>query len=80
LAKRSKMPPDVNQRAKAVVDFGTGQRTPEPEKVKDRAAIARGHLGGLIGGRARAAKITPAERSASASQAANARWERARAE
>jgi hypothetical protein len=78
--KRSPMPPNPNQRAKAVVDSATGQRTPEPEKVKDPAAIARGHLGGLIGGHARAAKMTPAERSASASQAAKARWERARAE
>jgi hypothetical protein len=74
----SKMPRDPNQRAKAVVDFATGHCTPEPERVKDPAAIARGHLGGLIGGHARAAKMTPAERSASASQAAKARWEKAR--
>jgi hypothetical protein len=76
--QRSKMPRDPNQRAKGVVDFATGQSTPAPEKVKDPAAIARGHLGGLIGGHARAAKMTPAERSASASQAAKARWEKAR--
>jgi hypothetical protein len=76
--QRSKMPRDPNQRAKTIVDFATGQRSPEAEKVKDPAAIARGHLGGLIGGHARAAKMTPAERSASASQAAKARWEKAR--
>jgi hypothetical protein len=76
--KRSPMPRDPNERAKAVVDFATGQRTPESAPVKDPAAIARGHLGGIKGGAARAAKMTAAERSASASKAAKARWEQAR--
>ncbi|MEX0629647.1 MAG: histone H1 [Chloroflexota bacterium] len=76
--KRSPMPRDPNQRAKAVVDFATGQRAPTPERVKDPAAIARGHLGGIKGGMARAAKMTAAERSESARRAANARWERER--
>ena len=76
--KRSPMPRDPNQRAKAVVDFATGQRAPEPERVKDPAAIARGHLGGIKGGKARAAKMTAAERSESARRAANARWKRER--
>jgi len=76
--KRSPMPRDPNQRAKAVVDLATGQRAPEPERVKDPAAIARGHLGGIKGGKARAAKMTAAERSESARRAANARWERER--
>ncbi len=75
--QRAKMPRDPNQRAKAVVDFATGQRSPEPVRAKDPAAIARGHKGGLIGGRARAAKMTAEERSASARKAAKARWERA---
>jgi hypothetical protein len=72
------MPRDPNQRAKAVVDFATGQRSAEPVREKDPAAIARGHLGGIKGGAARAAKLTAAERSASASKAAKARWERER--
>jgi hypothetical protein len=76
--KRSPMPRDPNQRAKAVVDLATGQRSPEPVREKDPAAIARGHLGGIKGGAARAAKLTAAERSASASKAAKARWERER--
>jgi hypothetical protein len=76
--KRSPMPRDPNQRAKAVVDFATGQRSPEPVRQKDPAAIARGHLGGIKGGAARAAKLTAAERSASASKPAKARWERER--
>jgi len=76
--QRTKMPRDPNQRAKMIVDLATGQRSPEPQKVKDPAAIERGHKGGLIGGHARAAKMTAAERSASASTAAKARWEQAR--
>lgn len=72
--KRSPMPRDPNQRAKAVVDLASGQRSPAPVREKDPAAIARGHLGGIKGGAARAAKMTPAERSASASKAAKARW------
>ncbi len=41
---------------------------------KNEAAVALGRLGGLKGGRARAAKMSAAERSASARQAARARW------
>ena len=77
--KRAPMPRDPNQRAKMVVDLATGQRSPEPQKVKDPAAIARGHLGGLIGGKVRASRMTAEQRSASASLAAKARWERAKA-
>ena len=77
--KRTKMPRDAAQRAKMTVDLATGQVSPEPQKVKDPAAIARGHLGGLKGGHARAAKMTPAERSESARRAAKARWEREQA-
>jgi hypothetical protein len=72
--QRTKMPRDPNQLAKAVVDLATGQRSPEPVREKDPAAIARGHLGGIKGGAARAAKMTPAERTESARKAARARW------
>ncbi len=76
--KRSPMPRDPNQRAKAVVDLATGQRAPESERVKDPAAIARGHLGGVKGGKARAAKLTAEQRSESARRAAKARWAKER--
>ena len=76
--QRSRMPRDPNQRAKAIVDLATGQRTPEPIREKDPAAIARGHLGGILGGKARAAKMTAEQRSESARRAAKARWERDR--
>jgi hypothetical protein len=76
--QKTRMPRDPNQRAKLIVDLATGQAAPEPERVKDPAAIHRGHLGGIKGGKARAAKMTPAERSESARRAAKARWERDR--
>jgi hypothetical protein len=77
MPKRSRMPRDLNQRAKAVVDFATGQREPDPPaRVKDPAAVALGRRGGLVGGKARAAKLTPEERQASARKAALARWGR----
>ena len=41
---------------------------------KNPAAVALGRLGGLKGGKARAAKLTPAERKESARKAALVRW------
>jgi hypothetical protein len=41
---------------------------------KDPAAVALGRKGGLKGGKARAAKLTPEQRSAAAKKAAAARW------
>lgn len=41
---------------------------------KDPAAIALGRRGGLKGGKARAAKLTPEQRSEIAKRAASARW------
>jgi hypothetical protein len=47
-------------------------------KKKNPAAVALGRKGGKKGGPARAAKMTPEERSESARQAVTARWERYR--
>ena len=75
MAKKTKMPTDVNQRAKAIVDFATGtEDVPDPDEGKDPAAVALGRKGGLKGGKARAEKLTPEERSAAAKKAAQARW------
>ena len=75
MPKRSRMPRDPNQRAKAVVDFATGEREPDPPApVKNAAAVELGRMGGLIGGKARAANMTPEERRDSARKAALARW------
>lgn len=76
--QRNRMPRDPNQRAKAIVDLATGQREPDPAPAKDPAAIARGRLGGVIGGARRAANMTPAQRSESARKAAVARWQKER--
>jgi hypothetical protein len=46
----------------------------EPSAEKNPAAVALGHKGGLVGGVARAANMTPDERSAAAKLAAEARW------
>ncbi len=75
--------PDPMQFAIAPVEGVTGEtlveRAPLPQQpAKSPSAVARGSKGGKIGGAkggvARAAKMTPAERSASAKKAASARW------
>jgi hypothetical protein len=74
-----KRPRDVNELAAEVVREATEDESPEPESVddgKDPAAVALGRKGGLKGGKARAAKMTAAERSEAASRAARARWSR----
>ena len=77
-----KRPRDPNQLAKFLVDIVAGDiqdREPTPEeRGKDPAAVKRGRLGGIKGGKARAAKMTPAERKASALKAIKARWSRTR--
>lgn len=53
--------------------------TPRPKKIaskKNPAAVALGRLGGQKGGPARAANMTPEERSESARKAVMARWEK----
>jgi len=79
-SSKPKRPRDANQFAKAVVDLATGEAeeelppTPE-EEGKDPAAVALGRKGGKKGGKARAAKMTPEERSEAARKAAKARWD-----
>lgn len=48
----------------------------DADAVKDPAAVKRGRLGGPKGGRARAQKLTPEQRSEIARRAAEARWNR----
>jgi hypothetical protein len=43
---------------------------------KNPHAVALGRRGGVKGGKSRAAKLTPEQRSASARKAALARWEK----
>jgi hypothetical protein len=74
---RPKRPRDLNQLAKRIVDEATGQAEPEPEDTRDPAAVELGRRGGLKGGKARAAKLTPEQRSEIARKAATKRWGRA---
>lgn len=72
--KRVKLPRDPNQRAKATLDLILGEATSEPIPEKDQAAVESGRRGGLIGGKARAAKLSPERRSEIAKKAAEKRW------
>jgi hypothetical protein len=74
MQKRSSMPRDMAQLAKMVVDMATGDVPPEPVSTKNAAAVALGHLGGLKGGKARAASMTKKQRTEAAKKAARARW------
>ena len=63
---------DFSVRAFRVVQEATGQVEPKPKRTIDFKALGR--LGGLNGGRARAAKLTPERRVEIAKKAALARW------
>jgi hypothetical protein len=68
---------DVNKLAASIVDEATGEAPKlDPDEGKDPAAVALGRQGGLKGGKARAAKMTAAQRSEAARKAAQARWKR----
>jgi len=64
---------DFAQNALRVVEIATG--APLKSK-KNPAAVALGKLGGMVGGKARAEKLTPEQRRKIASDAARARWEK----
>lgn len=63
---------DVNVTAFSIVQQVTGSAKANPQK--NPAAVALGRLGGLKGGKARAANLTAKERSDIAKAAASARW------
>lgn len=75
MPKRSRMPRDVNQRAKATLELAMGERELDPEPpTKDPMAVELGRRGGLKGGIARAANLSPERRQQIAANAARARW------
>jgi hypothetical protein len=76
-------PRDPNQLAYQIMLESTGQAPkfdptrPELKPIdpaKNPHAVALGRLGGLKGGEARAAALSPRKRSAIAAKAARARW------
>jgi hypothetical protein len=73
-------PRDPNQLAYRIMLESTGQAPkydPEAEQAKKNpAAVALGRLGGLKGGKARAAALPKRKRIAIAAAAAKARWSR----
>ena len=79
MTEKRKRPRDPSQRAKLIVDIATGEVEDKPEdEGKNPAAVALGRKGGLKGGKARWANLTPEQRSEAASLAAQARWRKKR--
>jgi hypothetical protein len=75
MPKRSSKRLDINLLAKSIMEQATGQKPKEPvDEGKNPAAVALGRLGGLKGGKARAAKLTKEQRSEIAKKAAKKRW------
>lgn len=71
-----KRPRDSNQLAKFIVDVATGQESDDPVVSAESPATTFARQGGLKGGKARAAKLSPAKRRAIAVKAAKARWKK----
>lgn len=70
--KKPKRPRDPNQLAKLIVDIATGEVPDKEETVRAR----RAKVAGRAGGPARAASLTPEQRSDIARTAAAARWKK----
>lgn len=71
---------DYTQTAASIVSQSIGEGLfdgkplPDPNEGKDPKAVARGKAGGLVGGKARAEKLTAKKRSQIAKKAAKSRW------
>lgn len=78
MRKRSSTSHDFMTNARRVVEEAIGEHlngTPlEPKPAKNPHAVALGRLGGMRGGVARAASLSPRKRSQIAKRAAIARW------
>ena len=73
MAKRKKKEHDFAVTAFRVVQEATEENEEEPKPDIDYAKLGR--KGGLKGGKARAEKLTPEQRSEIAKKAAKARWD-----
>lgn len=69
-----KRPADLNRLAASIVADATDEDKPDPDAGKDPAAVSLGRRGGLKGGKGRAEKLTPEQRSEIAKKAAESRW------
>jgi hypothetical protein len=72
--RRKKRPRDPIQLAKLIGDIATGQIEDREQDSRNPAAVALGKLGGLKGGKARAAKLSVERRREIAKSAAMKRW------
>lgn len=70
--KTPKRPRDPNQLAKLITDIATGETGDANETVRTKRASVAGQKGGP----ARAAALTPDQRSSIAREAAAARWKK----
>lgn len=86
-SRKPKRDHDFAANAFRVVQEATGELAPTQEapveaepttEERHAAAVALGRLGGKKGGKARAEKMTPEQRSESARKAAQARWGKSR--
>lgn len=75
--RKKKRPRDLNKLAASIVEAATGGES-DPDEGKNPHAVALGRLGGKKGGKARAMKLTPEQRSEIARVAAAARWKKSR--
>ncbi len=72
---KPKRPRDIMQRAKFIADIATGEiQDINPDEGKNPAAVQLGRLGGLVGGKARALKLSAKKRKSIAKKAAKKRW------
>jgi len=72
----TKRPRDPNQLGKLLVDISTGE-VEDTLSAKKKNPSAR-RVGGLAGGKIRAKKLTPEQRTDIARIAAQARWKKSR--
>ncbi len=71
-SSKPKRPTDPSLLARQIVEEAIGE--PLTDTGKNPAAVALGRLGGLKGGKARAAKLSAKKRKQIAKKAAQARW------
>jgi hypothetical protein len=72
----AKRPRDPNQLAKLVFDIASGEVEDTVSEGKRHPESVKGRAGGKKGGKARAKKLTAAERGEIARLAAEARWKK----
>jgi hypothetical protein len=72
MTKPPKRPRDPNQLAKLMIDIASG----DVEEAEKTVTEKRASKAGAVGGPARAASLTPEQRSEIAKVAASARWKK----